>query len=178
MHHTLIPTEERHALRREYRIRVLIVLFFAASIACLIGIGAQFPAFFRAATESREATAALATVQESQKQTGFTGIEAAVKAYAPMLAAAAPTVSTPDSALIESVVQARGPVMITSISVSDLDKSRSISIIGIAPTRDELIAFKARLASAFSSAKVDYPISVLAASTDVRFNMTVTGILP
>ena len=174
-----MPAEERRSLRREYRIRAAIIFCFAVSVAFVVGIGALFPAFARAAADRHDAATALAAIQADNSASGLTDIQSRVAAYSQMVTALRGSVGTvKDSALVAGVVGARGSVSVTSLSVSRSDSKVSITIQGVAPTRDDLLAFKARLAAAVPGSTVDLPISELAKSSDVSFSVQVTQPLP
>lgn len=180
MQHTLLPIQERKSLRHEYRLRVAIVLCFMLSFAGLIGIGSLFPSFISMSAKERSELDAVTALKKQKDDSGIGDIEGTLKADAALLAAATPlTVGTLPSAVIESVVSARGPVDLTSLSVASGDGSSfDVSIRGVAPDRPSLLAFQNRLEQLAPGNKAVLPISELAKNSDIPFSIELTEKLP
>lgn len=173
MLHTLLPINERKTLRREYRIRALIVLCFTLSVAGVIGIVSLFPSFIRATIEARGNEKALAAFKRDKDDSGLTTIEHNLSQYQALLTTLqAPPLRSRFSDLIPGLVSLRGPIRITSISVSKGQGTDStVSLQIFAATRDDLLALKSRFEQVVSGNRINLPISALAKSTDIAVTL-------
>ena len=173
MRHTLLPYPARRALRKEYRIRALVVLCFMLSCAGVIGIGSLFPGFIHAISEERSQINTIASLQEGKKDSGILEIEKELAEDATLLSALLSLTPHDDmSKRIAKIAEIRGVVDITSISMERSGTTSVAYIIqGLAPTRDSLLSFKTRLEQLVPGGTVELPISELAKSTDVQFSL-------
>ena len=175
MHHTLLPLYERKALRREYHVRTLIVLCFMVSAALLLGVAALLPTFLRAATEERNNQNMAASLTKARDQSGLSAIEHSVAESQGILESLKNGIGQSRlSAIVEEIIQIRGPIKLASFSVSQsASSSATVTIQGIAPTRNELLKFKDRLTAITSDKKVELPISELAQSVNIQFALRI-----
>ena len=179
MQHTLLPTAERKALRREYRIRAAIVLCFALSAAGVIGLVSLFPSFIRATLEERSSTTMLASLKKGTASASASQIQSDLATENVLLGALPSADAIRLSAVISDVVSARGSNSISSLSVTRSGTSTmDILVQGIAPTRDGLLAYESRIQSIAPGTKVDLPIDELAKSANIRFSLRVLETLP
>jgi len=180
MQHTLLPIQERKTLRHEYRLRVAIVLCFMLSFAGLIGIGSLLPSYIAMSAKERTELDAVAALKKQKDTSGIGDIEGTLKADSALLNSASPLVQgTLPSAVVESVVSARGPVLLTSLMVASTDGSSfDVSIQGKAPDRSSLLAFQNRLEALAPGNKAVLPISELAKNSDIPFSIELTEKLP
>lgn len=180
MHHTLLPLNERRALQREYHVRALSVLCFALSVAGIIGIGSLFPAFIRALVEERSAQNDLASIEKAKDISGLTEIQKSVTAGTKVLSALSDGLSRPvPSILAGLVVEQRGNIRLTSMTIQYVGSSTvSVTVQGMAPTREALLAFKSRLETEQQGNKVILPVSTLAKATNIQFSLVLTKPLP
>jgi hypothetical protein len=179
MRHTLLPLHERKALRREYRVRFIIVACFLGSLAGLIGVGALFPAYMRALAEEKSQIEAAANLKHSQDVKGITARETELHADSKIINTLSSNVSIRMSSVAESIIILRQAVKLKTFIFNQTSTTTvSISISGIAPTRNDLLSFKARLENTLPGARVELPISELSKSTNVDFDMKLTYKLP
>lgn len=180
MKHTLLPLPERNILRREYRIRAGIVLCFMISIAGLIGIGALFPAFFRANMEEQSGISLVSSLKKGKDQSGITKIEkdlAVANVILKNIAESEDAVRL--STVIDSVLSTRGNIKLTSLSLTRIASSSvAVAIQGLAPSRDALLSFKTRLEQLSQGNAVNLPISELAKSVNLRFSLELAHLIP
>jgi hypothetical protein len=176
MYHTLVPQYERMALRREYRLRSFVVLCFALSIAGIVGIVTLFPAFLLTSVEEKSAESDLLLIKKAKDVSGLTAIQQKVASSQSLLSVLSTGIDQYRlSVLIEEIVAEKRTVKINSLALSLVSTSTvNISIEGIAPTRDTLLAFKSRLLSIRPQSKVDLPVSGLAKSTNIPFSIQMT----
>ena len=176
MQHTLLPPQERTILRREYRIRVLIIFCFLLSVVGLIGAGALFPSFLFALNEEKVQLSLLDSLRKGKSESGVTALELDFRRDNALIAALSKEPKTPrPSVTIQSIVGVRGTVKLNSITVdTPTEDTVSIIIQGIAPNRDALLAFKVRLEELVPGGGVELPVSDLAKSKDLQFSMRIT----
>ena len=180
MLHTLIPTSERARLLREYRVRALIVLCFMMSLSVTVGIATLFPSFSRTRDQEQSQLKIAAVLKKAKDTSGVNKIENELAASSALVNVFADqSGSIRFSRLIDRVVSARGAAAITSMTFRAAPPHAvSIDVNGTAPTRDQLLNFKAALESLTPGTKVDLPISYLAKSVNVDFIMHITEPLP
>jgi hypothetical protein len=176
MQHTLLPPHERTQLRREYRIRAVIIFCFLLSLAGLVGAATLFPSFIFALNEERSQIALLESLKKDKDENGVTALELDFQRDNSLIDALSVTQKVPRSSVtIQSIVGVRKEVKLTSLVV-DTPTSDSLSIIiqGIAPNRDTLLAFKIRLEDLVPGGSVELPVADLAKSKDLQFSMRIT----
>lgn len=181
MKHTLIPIEQKISLRKEYDLRLAVVVLFMFSAACFLGILSLFPTLLHVTVVEHD------TQVSSQSQSSDEYSAAEIQA---MLAADRNLLSVvPDKApgrfsyLIDDISRSRGPIKVLGISFARaaVDPSlpsgsaRGLTVIirGISPTRDELVNFKNRLASLWKGSVIDLPLSELTKNANIPFSLTV-----
>jgi hypothetical protein len=181
MHHTLIPPTERHRLHREYYLRVCVVSIVALAVALLIGCIGLFPAFIRAVEDARAAAGAVTA--DSKNNVTDSTLNAA-KAELSTAKTLVSTLAADDAQggftdVIRSIVGVSNGVSLSGIDLSYADaKTVNVVVTGGAPTRDGLLAYRSRLETLFAGTKVDIPISALAKSANLAFNLRFTIKLP
>ncbi|MEA2715598.1 MAG: hypothetical protein QOG91_626 [Candidatus Parcubacteria bacterium] len=180
MHHTLLPLNERRALQREYHVRALTVLCFTLSVAGIIGIGSLFPAYIRAGIEEQSALGDLASIAKAKDVSGLSDIQKNVAAGARLLSALSDSSGRPrTSALVAAVVGQRGNIGITALTILYVSTSTvNVTILGQAPTREALLAFKSRLETEQQGNKVNLPPSTLAQAANIQFSIVLTKSVP
>ncbi len=178
--HTLLPLHERKILRREYRFRLVIVLCFLISVAGIVGTGSLFPAFVHAVLAERDAENSLILLTKDKKGSTVADVERNLNANKALLVSLTDSTHGQDfSFVVQTIVGLRGPIRINSAMLAKMGTSTAtVTIGGIAPTRDSLLAFKSRLESIASGHKVSFPVSVLAKSTNIQFSIQITTPLP
>ncbi len=179
MSYTFLPLPEQQGIKREYRLRVLIVFLFFLSIALIVGVGSLFPAYIYSVLAERlhlEQVAAFkksvdaVSIATTQKQLGQSS------ALATSLAGYIQP--SPFSQAIESIVGVKGAIMLHSLSFEYVAPSTmKVTLTGIAPTRADLLAFKSRLNGVAKKVTVDLPISALTRDANIDFSILVTETL-
>lgn len=180
MHYTLLPPPEKRALIHEYRVRILIVCCFIFSLTGIICIGSLFPAYMKAYNEKND-TLALAASSNKKSATNDTwSISAVLVDDAALLKTVNTGVSQPRiSELVESLTSLRSDIQISSLAFTEdahtagTSTTYSVVILGVAPTRESLIAWQSRLEDLAGGQKVDLPIGELAKDKDISFSMSV-----
>lgn len=180
MQHTLLPLKERNILRREYRMRVVIIFCFLLSVAGLIGAAALFPSFLFALNEEETQLQTLKTIKKTEDDGGVVKLELEFQKNNELIKLLSQERKIPQpSNTIQSIVGVRGPIKLNSISV-DTPRQDALSIViqGVAPNRDTLLSFKRRLEELVPGGGVELPVSDLAKSKDIQFSMRITQTFP
>ncbi|MDE1975568.1 MAG: hypothetical protein KGI49_03620 [Patescibacteria group bacterium] len=180
MRHTLIPSQLKASMHREYHSRALAVAMYALAASIFIGTVALFPAFIRAWSADREQLDAISAAQNGKDQSTLSADQAELSGDAKLLSALSHFVGASDlSGAVQSVVDIKGPIALSSLSIGRPSaKDISVVLTGVAPTRDDMLAFQSRLERLSPDMSVDLPINELAKSSNIEFTMDVTGPLP
>lgn len=180
MRHTLLPIEERKALRKDYFVRLLIVFCFLSSVAFLVGSVSLFPAFINVKNLEQIEKDTGAALRASRETENRASVEAQLKKDALVLnKLQGPISSYRPSEAIRSILNERGPLLFTAFTYSQTGTSTvSVVVQGKAANRTDLLNLKTRLLAAIPRAKVDLPISELARSKDIPFSIKITYPLP
>lgn len=173
MQHTLIPYKDRRRLHREYILRVITVAIFGATLAVLVGMVAMFPAYIRAWFYNYAAQNAASVAKLSKPDASLELARTELARDGKLLSAASASLAeVMYSDIVKSLLSSRGRVSITNFSVTQTDPDGvSINIKGIAPTRDDLIAFKGRLEAIIPGTRIEIPIDQLARNTNLQYNL-------
>ncbi len=179
MRHTFLPNSERTQIYREYSVRVVAIFSVAIAVAVAVGAAALFPAFMRASTVERSALDAIAAGKAGSPSDAQV-MQDELSADGKLLAALSGSRSASRlSNALRQIALVRSRVSLSAISVARADAGSVDAVLqGTAPTRDELLSFKARLEGIAPGAVVDLPLSQLAQSTDISFSLHLTAKLP
>jgi Tfp pilus assembly protein PilN len=187
---TLLPKNEIRHNKHEYRLRWVILMLFFLSAAVWIGIISLFPAYIFSAAQGRNASDESVKINNELLAGGNNQIAAEAQDANTVIHAVA---STQDSlffsSLIEDIDARRVPGMIiTNFNLSHTTggtgsdskntavNASTISISGMAATRDILVAFEQNLENDPRLTKVELPVSALAENTNINFTMSMQGI--
>lgn len=175
IHYTLLPEEEIRKLRKEYRIRFIIILFFFISCAIIIGILSLFPSYILSRNQGSQAEKSREELQKSREERGIAQVEKELdqsKKIINEIDAELPKAVFSD--LVTSIASHRT----SSILISDFELKSTqakgtttveIVIQGKALTRDALLSFKKSLDQDKRFSSAELPISDLARSKDIPF---------
>ncbi len=163
-------------MHREYYMRVAIVSVAVLAVAVTLGAVALFPADIRARVSDRAAVQAIAVAKNKNTLSNLDQADRELAQASTLLAALGTDANQPQfSAVIRSIILVHSRVLLSSFAI-DREGSSTINVTlqGIAPTRDDLLAFKSRLEALTSGATVDLPISTLAKNVNVPFSLRLT----
>ncbi len=179
MSYTFLPYSEQKHIRREYRVRVLIVLFFFIAISLVIGVASLFPAYIYSILEERNHLSQVAAFKKTIDASTITATQQQLLQGTTVLNLVSNTIQPNifyTTAI--SIVSLRGNVIINSFTFDHTSSNSMIVILsGIAPTRNDLLSFKTRLEGLPDKTLVDLPISTLAQDTNVSFSIQITETL-
>lgn len=180
MSYTFLPYSEQQNIRREYRIRVLIVLFFFLSISLIIGVGSLFPAYVYAILEEKNHLNQVAAFKKTADAAAITSTRKQLTESGVTLDSISKTLESDIySQTITGIVAMKGNVKLNSFIIEHPSPTTvTIVLGGVANTRADLLAFKTRLQGLPGKVAVDLPISTLARDTNISFNLQITQTLP
>lgn len=180
MRHTLLPLHERVVLRREYYMRLLIVMCFTVSLAILIGIASLFPIFIKALSAESDAGANAARVAKAPASVDLTAIQQKIANSLVLLNSLQEEKNSPHvSELVKNVMAMKTTLKISAFTASiDPTAGFSMSIQGMSPTRDALVNFRIAFENSAVGNKVVLPVSSLAKSSNIPFSIQLTEKLP
>lgn len=174
IHYTLLPEKDALGLKREYRIRVFIVLAFFASCAIVAGIIFLFPAYILSSIQEKELIDKLVSVQKSKEERGVDiTIKDLERSSAMLKAAKDDGLKLFPSTVIRQVLSLRPlSASFTSISVRDISEKEfeyEIIVQGKSSTRESLLELKKTFENDTTYSKVEFPIPDLTKNKDVSF---------
>lgn len=176
IHYILLPAEERHALRREYRVRLAITAFFYVSLAVMIGIVSLIPSFLYSSSQEKDALARDAAVQQSRQNSGADAAEkelVATQAIAARITKELP--SREYNAVIQRILlDKKSDLLLTNFQIERSSATSTVgdmTVEGIAGTRESLLDFKKRLEADSTFTAIDLPLSDLAKNKNIFFTL-------
>ena len=170
-----LPPDYKKRVKREYCVRLLAVIFGLLSVVVLSSIFLIAPSYISVrnsyGTALSEATAADNNVLVEQKN-NTTTIANKVNAY---ISAADSLTHLSPQHIVEPIALAKpSNVTISSISIGTAGNVVSVSISGIAGTRDELLAFVKALQGVADFENVNLPVSYLALDKNINYSITLS----
>jgi len=180
MRHTLITTEKKAVLHREYHERAMAVSMLVLAVSITVGAAAVFPAFVESWLAKQSGLSAVAAARNGQSQSAVSAAADELSQQGAIVSMLYADASLPSfSSAIGAIAAERGPVEISSFSIQrGAKQSMTVTLQGNAPTRDDLLGFQNRLEAMVPGASVELPIGELAKSTDIQFSIQITGGLP
>lgn len=180
MRHTLLPLHDRIALRREYYIRVLIVFCFMISVALLIGVVSLLPTFIKTVNAEKDAKNFEITTAKEPANQDLKTVQLKVVNSLTLLESLKKDDNTPRlSDLIQGVLSMREGLRFNSFSAAKNGTTTfTMSLQGVASTRNDLLAFKNNFESMAPENKIDLPVSSLAKSTNIQFSLQLKEKMP
>lgn len=176
IHYILLPTEERHALRREYRLRLAIVMLFFVSCAVALGIVSLLPAYLYSRGQEKEALLRQEALLKSRKESGAEQIE---KDLVVSEAIAEKIIANEEKIIYNELVQKiishrKRDLHITSFALSREMTTTTLAAVtlqGRAGTRESLLDFKKQLEGDKTFLRIELPLSDLAKNKNISFSM-------
>ena len=154
---------------------VIVVMFLCASVG-VISVIFLFPAFMYATVEEKSALADVATVKDMKPDPLLVTAKQELTAAKDMATALdGPLHTFRLSAAIQAILAIRKRITITSVSVVRATPNVTISIQGIAPTRDDLLAFQSDISLKIPGGSADIPPDLLLQNKDVHFSLKINA---
>lgn len=176
----LLPNDRVRALKSEYYIRLLTLLFLAVGMLALIHGALLAPTYIYLSEEvkTREAhlnglAASLATSEEQEIAARI----AALSGDAERLLSLS-TLPSASSAARRILDVPKSGIVVSGITISRPETGQSqVRIIGTASTRESLRKYHEALSALPGVEKADLPLSVYAQESDISFSIALIGTL-
>jgi hypothetical protein len=176
IHYTLLPESEIRVLRREYRVRLFVILLFFLSIAIVIGIISLIPSFTVSRTEESKI---IEQVEKMKKDRIAKGVSKIDKELTQIQSIVSRVLVKKDYIPFSEAVEKIGKyktngLFIKSFELSYEDSSATTTkayIQGSSLTREALIQFKKNIESDSGFKNIELPISDLAKNKNITFSM-------
>ena len=172
MRHNLLPKEKKKNLRTEYLLRAINVgVLFLAVVVCM-GTIALVPAYLRVWTDLANLTEELDATAQATEVTEF-------KAAESLLKESAYTISILEQRMQErhftNIIQDALNLLPDGVQITGMAFERETGTLvleGVAGTRDNLVGYKQSLEEQDGVKSVTSPISNLAKSVDLPFQLS------
>jgi len=176
----LLPPGQKQIVEKEYKFRLGSAYILLMSIVVVIGVVLLLPSYFFVDTRESVAESELSTLQSSSESTEREAIREELlltKKYLGELTkdeARAPLYTVIDKVSIHS----DKAINISTVSYTrvEVENISTLSVGGVAPTRDALLGFKRALEEDELFDEVVLPVSSLAKDEDIDFNIQIKGV--
>lgn len=165
----ILPVEVKKKLAQEYFMRLGILAFLVLSLGGVCMAIALMPAFILAKSEHASLSAFISKVEGNAGEDVFTTVRVTKEKLSFFSEKSAPPKAL--TFFSESVAARAGGISIQGYSYTK--GSNKAIIKGIARTRSNLVAYRDAVGKIPSVDSVELPISELAKSTDISFNLSV-----
>lgn len=175
IHYTLLPDKEIKSLKKEYRIRLMIVMFFFVSFGVVAGLISLIPSYVFSYSREKEALKSLQALQDSRKERGTDSIMQELTDAQQLVDALG---ARQDGAIFSQIITEIIFRKNTQISLNSFQMSQqpaatsttlNVVVQGKAATRDSLLAFKKSLEQNPFISKIELPPSDLAKKENISF---------
>lgn len=176
MNYTFLPQTERNKLKKEYRVRALVVLLFVLSVSVLMGVVSLFPTYINSRIVEKQELAKIADINKTNDSNGLEAVKKQLDADNVFLVNAETTnTASTFYPIIKDIIIAKGSVKINSIAITNVSTTTIDFVIqGFSTNREGLIGYKNRLETSMSGSVADLPLSDLAKNRDIQFSLKFT----
>jgi predicted membrane protein len=177
----LIPIEEKKNIKKDFYLRLLTIFFVLLSFSVLIILVTLFPSYFNSYVKNNSATTKL----EAQKHEPMPLLDQETSRVIKEVNNKLSLIENIEknrflvsqNVISEIMVKKMSDIKITRISYeTDIQKTKKISIYGIAPSRERLLIFRETLEDDPVFSKVDLPISNFIKGSNIQFFLTLTPV--
>ena len=174
----LFPEKNKKDLKKELKLRILLVCLVFAGLIVVSLVVFMVPAYIAASIraqylDARRISLASTNASEDIKNSlaEMSGAEAKISILQP------DTAGAPPSDVVGGVLSAQiSAVRIQEISYSSgQGGTAAVQVSGIADERESLLSFVDNLKDQFKSAAVSLPVSSFAKDRDINFSISITG---
>lgn len=169
----LLTEEEKKKVSGEYGARRGVIIMFSLTLVLVTGLIGLLPSYVLSSARHKELAERARVLNisfessESEHEAWLSKINQKLRLLSPELDADRP------SDFIEKVIEERGTgISISRFSWNKTDDGTVLSVDGVAATRQDLIAFEARISGSGHFSGVVLPVSDLARDRDIDFSIT------
>lgn len=179
IHYTLLPEKEMHALRREYRTRVLIMLVFFISFGLILGTVSIIPSYIMIYSQEKNSLDKIRKDKEDNSNTDIVQITKELTSDAGLIKKIR---SNQKNIFFSDFIKKTAEhktksVILTAFSVSastNASSTAKVVVQGKALTREALFDLKKVFESDPLVVSVELPISDFTKVKDIDFSMLIT----
>lgn len=171
---TFLPEEYKKIALREYRFRLITLYLGLAFAFFVVTIAFSIPLFAITNAQKESALVERSALIKNLKEDPAV-LEKEVVLLNQKIKLIAETSDTQTlTSVIERVLVQKGPsIALTSLTLKRGGNAGTISISGIASSRDALVAFSKRLQGEPSFSKINLPVGALARNKDIPFSLAI-----
>jgi len=169
----LLTEEERKKVASEYATRRVILMLFAFSLVLVVGLIGLSPSYVRSNARQKEVLERTRIINNSPKRGDEAEIEVWLSKVNNELQLLSPAldVDRPSDFIDQILIEKNVGVRITSFSWTKSKNKVTLSVRGVAATRQALIAFEDRINASGHFVDVVLPVSNLATDKDIDFQI-------
>lgn len=173
---TFLPYEARQAVIKEYKKRLFLIYVAIVTFACVAWIASLVPSYVLVTVRRDEMISqknVSTTVKDADR---LASIEKEIDLAKAKLSVLTPVISKQSISFVLNKLFSRlSPgISLTAISVGRGDSQGTMSISGVARTREALVSFSKMLEGEVFFKKVELPVSNFTKGRDVPFTMSLT----
>lgn len=174
---TFLPYEERQAVAKEYKKRLLLIYVAIVMFAGVAWIASLVPSYVLVTVRRDETLAQKASPAAVSSADASALVEKEIALAKEKLSVLRPIISQQPMSFVLAKLFSRisQGISLSSISVGRAGANGTISISGIATTRDTLVSFSKTLEGEAFFKKVELPVSNFTRGKDVPFTMSLTA---
>lgn len=169
---TFLFDQYKENIMGQYKLRLATIYIFILGILCLVGAALTVPTYIlleaRLTTANLEKNTALPGENTGSIEKEITAIKRRITTIE------IDSAEIPIATILERIMSKKdSDIRIDGISLKRNVESGAISITGVAPSRDALVAFSKRLQGEPSFTNVNLPVGSLTRSKDVPFSINI-----
>jgi len=171
--YNVLPEDLQNDLKKEYRLRFLVVALRLAIIIFIIGSFALAPSIILSYTKQKELKIELSQLQEGNPKSKVKEYVEATKDLEEKITFLLQTSlgGEPDTLLLSIINGKPQGISLTRFTVNQVGTSTKIILDGEADKRDDLLAFQKILQKTKPLSKAVFPVGLLAQERDIKFTI-------
>lgn len=174
----LLPKTEKEAIRRQYRLRLAVIILWLSFGTFLIASVLLIPSYLLSSQKEKSARARFEALSKAVEQESAAELDKVLldaKTRLALLSDKPPKVYLHEL-LVQVVSQKGNNISLSGFSFADsTEGKRGIDISGVAKDRTALLSFVKSLERTGLFEKVEVPISNFAKNTDIGFTVRTVG---
>lgn len=175
----LIPNQEKKKMVQGFRVRLLVVLLMALTVAFFIGSVALLPAYFFSSIKKEISNNKLSEQRKMPlpkfEQKALSAVQDLNNKFNLLEKAGGGDFVVTERIINEIALKKMPEIKLTQISyTNDGLESKVISVRGFAPSRESLLTFRFMLENNPNFKNIDLPISNFIKGTNIQFFLTLS----
>lgn len=172
----LLEPSVRRSLNLRYQLRRVAALLTLLAVAFLVGAGSLLPAYLLSKAKEREVSLSAMTLEESLAARGKNELSSELVALREKINALETDASAKAYEVLTAILVARpNSVAVNNFFYTRKGTTWESQVVGVAATRDTLLAYQKELKKNILFTDVDLPINNLAKEKEIGFTLTLSG---